>query len=103
MSQMERPDRLRPEHEVTVDDVLQLMGASTPHFALQIRNRLRALVKDLPEDHPARRLAEQEIRRLELLAERGETFRGDPHEEELPPLPSIAPPDGEAAGSRAPV
>jgi hypothetical protein len=93
MSQMERPDRLHPEHEVTIDDVLQLMGASTPHFALQIRNRLRNLIKDLREDHPARLLGEQEIHRLELLAARGESFRGDGDEEELPPLPSIAPPE----------
>jgi hypothetical protein len=93
MSQMERPDRLHPQHEVTIDDVLQLMGASTPHFALQIRNRLRNLIKDLPEGHPARLLGEQEIQRLELLAARGESFRGDGHEEELPPLPSIAPPE----------
>ena len=42
MTQAEHPDRLgRP---VTVDDVRQLMGASTPHFALQIRNRIAKLV-----------------------------------------------------------
>src|SRR5438270_25245 len=42
MSQAEHPDRLRPGREVTVDDVRQLMGASTPHFALQLRERIRA-------------------------------------------------------------
>ena len=31
------------------------MGASTPHFALQIRNRIRNLIAGLPPDHPARR------------------------------------------------
>ena len=31
------------------------MGASTPHFALQIRNRIRTLIAGLPADHPARR------------------------------------------------
>ena len=41
MSQAENPDRLRAGHEVTVDDVRQLMGASTPHFALQLRERIR--------------------------------------------------------------
>ena len=30
------------------------MGASTPHFALQLRNRIAKLVRGLPEDHPAR-------------------------------------------------
>ena len=42
MSQAEHPDRLRPGHDVTVEDVRQLMGASTPHFALQLRERIRA-------------------------------------------------------------
>src|ERR1700756_1258633 len=54
MSEAEHPDRLRPGREVTVDDVRQLMGASTPHFALQLRARIRALIRDLPREHPAR-------------------------------------------------
>ena len=40
MSEAEQPSRLQTGHEVTVDDVRQLMGASTPHFALQLRNRI---------------------------------------------------------------
>ena len=40
MAQAEQPERLR--RPVTVDDVRQLMGSSTPHFALQIRTRIRA-------------------------------------------------------------
>ena len=42
MSEYERPDRA--VREPTVEDVRQLMGASTPHFALQIRNRIQNLV-----------------------------------------------------------
>ena len=38
----------RPGHESTVEDVRQLMGASTPHFALQIRNRIRRLIAACP-------------------------------------------------------
>jgi hypothetical protein len=36
MSQAENPDLLRKKqaHEVSVEDVRRLMGASTPHFAL---------------------------------------------------------------------
>ena len=45
MSQAEHPDRTRPDHEVTVEDVRQLTGASTPHFALQLRNRIARLRK----------------------------------------------------------
>ena len=70
MSQAENPDRLRPGREVTVDDVRQLMGASTPHFALQLRERIRKLIRDLPAGHPARVEGEREIARLDRLARR---------------------------------
>ena len=89
MSESEQPERTRPDHEVTVEDVRQLMGASTPHFALQIRNRIRKLINDLPPDHPARVEGEREIARLETIALRGEV-RGE-NAEPLDPLPSLAP------------
>jgi hypothetical protein len=88
MSEAESPIRRTPDHEVTVDDVRQLMGASTPHFALQIRGRIARLIAGLPEDDPARIEGEREIARLERLAVDGE-FRGKPHEEGIPPLPSL--------------
>jgi hypothetical protein len=87
MSQAEHPDRLRPDHEVTVDDVRQLMGASTPHFALQLRERIRALIRNLPPDHPARIEGEREIARLDEIAFHGEV-RGE-GDDELRPLPSL--------------
>jgi hypothetical protein len=89
MSQAEHPDRLREGREVTVDDVRQLMGASTPHFALQLRARIRALIRGLPPEHPARIEGEREIARLDRLAFAGEV-RGEPHEPGLRPLPSLA-------------
>ena len=88
MSEAESPIRKAPGHEVTVDDVRQLMGASTPHFALQIRNRIARLIRGLPEDHPARIEGEREITRLEKLGFAGE-FRGVPHEDGIEPLPSL--------------
>jgi hypothetical protein len=88
VSEAESPIRQAPDHEVTVDDVRQLMGASTPHFALQIRNRIARLVRHLPEDHPARLEGEREIARLERLGFGGE-FRGLRHEDGLVPLPSL--------------
>jgi hypothetical protein len=88
MSQAEHPDRLRPGHEVTVDDVRQLMGASTPHFALQLRERIRALIRGLPEGHPARVEGEREIVRLNRIAFAGE-IRGHEAEPGLEPLPSV--------------
>jgi len=88
MSQAELPERLGPQHEVTVEDVRQLMGASTPHFALQIRNRIARLIAGLPADHPARIEGEREIERLTRLGYSGE-IRGHEAEEGLPPLPSV--------------
>ena len=87
MAEAEQPQRLRPEHRVTVDDVRQLMGASTPHFALQLRERIRRLIVGLEPDDPARLEGEREIARLERIAFTGET-RGE-HEEPLRPLPSL--------------
>ena len=86
MSEFERADRY--EREPTVDDVRQLMGASTPHFALHIRNRIGSLITGLPPDHPARVEGEREIARLELLAF-GSERRGpiQPHERGLPSFP----------------
>ena len=70
MAEAEQPERLhRP---VTVDDVRQLMGSSTPHFALQLRNRIRTLIAPLPAGDPARVLGETEIARLERLGFTGE-------------------------------
>ena len=88
MSQAELPERLGQQHEVTLEDVRQLMGASTPHFALQIRNRIARLIAGLPADHPARVEGEREIERLTQLGYSGEV-RGHPGEDGLPTLPSV--------------
>jgi hypothetical protein len=88
MAEAEQPGRLRPQHRVTVDDVRQLMGASTPHFALQLRNRIRKLIAPLPPDDPARVEGEREIARLERLAFAGET-RGEQGQDGQRPLPSL--------------
>ena len=88
MAQMEQPERLRPDRPVTVDDVRQLMGSSTPHFSLQIRQRIARLIADLPPDDPARLLGEQEIARLERLAFTGEV-RGEGYQDGQRLLPSV--------------
>jgi hypothetical protein len=90
MSESEHPGRLQENHRVTVDDVRQLMGASTPHFALQLRERIRALIRDLEPDDPARIEGEREIARLDELAFVGEV-RGHQAEPGLEPLPSLEP------------
>ena len=88
MSEAENPERARPDHEVTVEDVRQLMGASTPHFALQLRNRIAKLIAPLPPDHPARREGEREIERLTRLGYTGER-RGIPAQDGQALLPSL--------------
>ena len=87
MSEAEHPERVR--REVTVEDVRQLMGASTPHFALQLRNRIAKLIDGLAPDDPARLEGEREIARLEQLGFAGET-RGERGEEVMPPMPSVS-------------
>jgi hypothetical protein len=74
MSEAERPDRLtRP---VTVGDIRALAGPSTPHFALQVRNRIQKLIAGLPEGDPARLEGEAQIARLEDLAQHSGDPRG---------------------------
>jgi len=91
MSQAEDPRRTSraSASDVTVEDVRQLMGASTPHFALQLRNRIANLIAGLPADHPARVEGEREIARLQRLGFDGET-RGEGLVEGERPLPSLS-------------
>jgi hypothetical protein len=88
VSEAESPIRRSDGHEVTVEDVRQLMGASTPHFALQLRNRIARLIAGLPAGHPARVEGEREIARLTRLGFSGEV-RGVRHEDGIPPLRSV--------------
>ena len=75
MSESERPDRLSGR-EITVDDIRALAGPATPHFALQIRNRIEKLIAGLAADHPARREGEQQVERLTRLAAHSGEPRG---------------------------
>ena len=91
MSQAESPERLerRRAGRVSVEDVRELMGASTPHFALQLRGRIAALIADLPAEDPARVEGEREIARLEQLGVSGET-RGEAGADVERALPSLS-------------
>jgi hypothetical protein len=53
--------------EPTFDDVDALVGPATPHFAFQLRARVRELVQDLPEGHPVRRYGEEKMAHLDSL------------------------------------
>ena len=54
--------------EPSIRDIDALVGPATPHFALQIRARVRELVEDVSSDHPVRRYGEEKMRMLEALA-----------------------------------
>ena len=60
----------------TPDDIRALAGPATPHFALQIRNRIRRLIDGLPADDPARVEGERQIARLDDLAQHSGEPRG---------------------------
>jgi hypothetical protein len=51
----------------TIDDIDALVGPATPHFAFQLRARVRELIEDLPEDDPVRRHGEAKMDLLERL------------------------------------
>ena len=53
--------------EPTRESIDALVGPATPHFAFQIRARVRELVADLPEESDVRRYAETQIERLDRL------------------------------------
>ena len=87
MSGAERPDRLAPGRRVTVDDIRELVGPATPHFALQVRDRLARLIERLEPSDPAHVEGERAIARLERLADQGQASGAvQEHEQPLPSL-----------------
>ena len=60
-----------------------------PHFAYQIRNRIKKLVAGLPVDHPVRVYASAEIAKLEQLGFTGEV-RGTPEQPGMGALASVS-------------
>jgi len=76
MSETERPDRISGGRQITVEDVRSLAGPATPHFALQIRNRIERLISGLPADDPARAEGERQVQRLTELAQHSGEPRG---------------------------
>ena len=104
MAEAENPQRLRDGRRVSEEDVRQLMGASAPHFALHLRNRIAKLIRDLPDEDPARKLGLVEIARLERLAFTGEV-RGEQGQDGESALRAVAPEASvrRVSGSRSPL
>ena len=81
--------------EPTIDEIEALVGPATPHFAFQIRARVRELIADLPEDDPVRRHGEERMELLERLGYASSKADDSPKESRARPgwetIPSAAP------------
>ena len=81
----------------TRDDIDAIAGAATPHFAYQIRARVRELVFDLADDDPVRRYAEEKMELLDRLGHASskaeEGGREPPSRLGWAQIPSAAPAD----------
>jgi hypothetical protein len=81
--------------EPTRDDIDGLVGPATPHFAYQLRARVRELIQDLPDDHPVRKYGEEKMELLDRLGH-ASSFAADSDREPLSrigweTIPSSAP------------
>jgi hypothetical protein len=83
--------------EPTIADVDALVGPATPHFAYQLRARVRELVHDLDAGHPVRRYAEEKMELLDRLGYASSKAESGSREPRSRPgwseLPSSAPAD----------
>jgi hypothetical protein len=81
--------------EPTTDDIDALVGPATPHFAYQLRARVRELIRDLPPEHPVRRYGEEQMELLDRLGHASSRAADSPLEPRTRPgweeLPSSAP------------
>jgi hypothetical protein len=74
VSEAEHPERLA--RQVSVDDIRALAGPATPHFSLQVRNRIQRLIEPLAEGDPVRAEGERQIAKLEELSRHSGDPRG---------------------------
>ena len=83
--------------ETTKDDIDALAGPATPHFAYQLRARVRQLIADLPEGSPVRLYGEQQIELLDRLGHASSKAEEGGREPRMKPgwaqIPSSAPAD----------
>ncbi len=52
---------------ITREQIDALVGPATPHFAFQLRARVRELISELAADDPVRRYGEEKMELLERL------------------------------------
>ena len=71
----------------TEDELAQLVGAATPHFAFQASERIAQLAAALPPDHPRQPELARHLEYLERLGYDGEA--AGVTAPDLPPRPSL--------------
>lgn len=85
------------DREPTRDEIDALVGPATPHFAYQLRARIRELVAGLPGEHQVRQYAEEQMARLDRLghasSKADEGARESPARLGWDEMPSSAPAD----------
>jgi hypothetical protein len=83
--------------EPSTRDIDALVGPATPHFAFQLRARVRELIEDLPADHAVRRYGEERMELLERLGHASTKADDGPREARTrlgwTKMPSSAPAD----------
>ena len=83
--------------EITRDDIDALVGPATPHFAYQLRARVKGLIAHLPEDDPVRKYGEEQMDLLDRLGYASSKAEEGPREPRSKPgweeIPSSAPAD----------
>jgi len=79
----------------TKEAIDELVGPATPHFAYQLRARVRELIMDLPDNDPVRRYGEEKMELLDRLGHASSKADDGPKESRARPgwdrLPSAAP------------
>jgi hypothetical protein len=88
--------------EPTKDDVDALVGPATPHFAYQLRARVKNLIAELPPGHPVRKYGEEQMALLDRLGHASSKAEEGPRVSRSLPgwneLPSAAPADAPLPG-----
>lgn len=83
---------LQHVHDIPDEDELaQLVGAATPHFAFQARERVALLAAALPPDHPRQPELRRHLEYLDRLGYEGEAAGVE--RPDLPPRPSLETPE----------
>src|SRR5207248_11481216 len=72
--------RFQAVRDATIEESDRLVGSATPHFAYQLRARVRELVENLPPDNPTRRYGEEKMELLDRLGHASSRAEEGPHE-----------------------